>query len=102
MPCFQPPFILDILPDIFGLLQQIFTTNGTALEENFYLRLFLSNLLIKCKQTVLLFKESKEKIFESTTRARRSLSMKSLILSHMLFELKAEFPVFFSIVHCKL
>ena len=47
----------------------------------------------KCKQTVRLFKDAKEKIFDETSAERRSLTKLSLIFSHMLAELKALFPM---------
>lgn len=88
----SPPFILDLLPDIYNLLNTIFTNDPNVLQTNLYLRLFISNLILKCKQTIKLFKSERDKIFEEGTSARRHLTMKSLIFSHMLSELKAEFP----------
>ena len=88
----SPPFILDILPDIYNLLNTIFTQEPAILHENLYLRLFLSNLTLKCKQTMRLFKSEKDKIFEESSSARRHLILKSLVFSHMLSELKAQFP----------
>lgn len=88
----SPPFILDILPDIYNLLNIILTNDPNILQENLYLRLFISNLTNTCKRTVRLFQNQKEKIFDATTNARRQLTMNSLIFSHMFSELKAEFP----------
>lgn len=65
---------------------------GKLFQDNLYLRLFVSNLTLKCKQTIKLFKSERERIFEEGTSARRHLTKNSLIFSHMLSELKAEFP----------
>lgn len=91
----SPPFILDILPDTYQQLRMVFKRyedNIAFLNENEYFRLFIENLMNKCKQTVRLFKEAKEKIYDETSPARRSLTKLSLIFSHMLAELKAMFP----------
>uniref|UniRef100_A0A1I8BLQ3 E3 ubiquitin-protein ligase CBL n=1 Tax=Meloidogyne hapla TaxID=6305 RepID=A0A1I8BLQ3_MELHA len=88
----SPPFILDILPDIYNLLNIILTNDSNILQNNLYLRLFISNLTNTCKRTVRLFQNQKEKIFDEGTTARRQLTMNSLIFSHMFSELKAEFP----------
>uniref|UniRef100_A0A914D0M0 E3 ubiquitin-protein ligase CBL n=1 Tax=Acrobeloides nanus TaxID=290746 RepID=A0A914D0M0_9BILA len=88
----SPPFILDILPDTYRHLNIIFNADPTILQHNLYLQLFMSNLHHKCKQTAKIFKEERDKVFEESSNARRQLTMKSLIFSHMLSELKAEFP----------
>ena len=62
------------------------------LNANEFFRIFIDNLMNKCKQTVRLFKDSKDKIFDETSSERRSLTKLSLIFSHMLAELKALFP----------
>lgn len=43
-------------------------------------------------QTMKLFKEDRERIYDERSGARRNLTKLSLIFSHMLAELKAEFP----------
>lgn len=91
----SPPFILDILPDTYQHLRAIFKKyedNIAFLNDNEYFRLFVENLLNKCKQTIRLFKDAKEKIYDETSTFRRSLTKLSLIFSHMLAELKALFP----------
>lgn len=42
-----------------------------ALGENEYFRVFMENLLKKTKQTVSLFKEGKEKMYEETSQPRQ-------------------------------
>lgn len=88
----SPPCILDILPDIYNILDVIFGAEPDILQHNTYLQLFIENLYLKCKQTARLFKEERAKIFEENSKARRSLTMKSLIFSHMLAELQSQFP----------
>ena len=91
----SPPFILDILPDTYQHLRIIFKRyedNIAFLNDNEYFRIFVENLMNKCKQTTRLFKEAKEKIYDETSTYRRSLTKLSLIFSHMLAELKALFP----------
>uniref|UniRef100_A0A183BMI8 E3 ubiquitin-protein ligase CBL n=1 Tax=Globodera pallida TaxID=36090 RepID=A0A183BMI8_GLOPA len=88
----SPPFILDILPDIYNLLNSILANEPAILQENLYLRLFISNLTLKCKQTIKLFKTYRDQIFEEGTSGRRHLIKNSLIFAHMLSELKAQFP----------
>ncbi|MCP9266258.1 E3 ubiquitin-protein ligase CBL [Dirofilaria immitis] len=88
----SPPFILDILPDTYHQLSTIISKNPNVLKDNAYLALFLENVQSKCKQTMKLFKEDREKIYDERSGARRNLTKLSLIFSHMLAELKAEFP----------
>uniref|UniRef100_A0A914VF32 E3 ubiquitin-protein ligase CBL n=1 Tax=Plectus sambesii TaxID=2011161 RepID=A0A914VF32_9BILA len=90
----SPPFILDILPDTYQQLTTIYQKTETAhdLKDNVYLKIFLDNLQAKCKQTIKLFKEEREKIYDERSAARRNLTKLSLLFSHMLAELKAEFP----------
>ena len=46
----------------------------------------------KCKNTIKLFKEGKERMFEESSHYRRNLTKLSLVFSHMLAELKALYP----------
>ncbi len=91
----SPPFILDILPDTYQHLRNVFKKyedNVSFLNDNEYFRLFVENLMAKCKQTIRLFRDAKEKIYDESSTFRRSLTKLSLIFSHMLAELKAMFP----------
>lgn len=91
----SPPFILDILPETYQHLRKIFKNYETQLDflnDNDYFKIFMENLMNKCKQATQLFKEAKEKIYDETSSHRRSLTKLSLIFSHMLAELKALFP----------
>uniref|UniRef100_A0A0N5AUH3 E3 ubiquitin-protein ligase CBL n=1 Tax=Syphacia muris TaxID=451379 RepID=A0A0N5AUH3_9BILA len=88
----SPPFILDILPDTYQHLSLIFLNEPNSLSDNPYLQLFIENVQVKCKKTLKLFKERRDQIFNERSAERRNLTKLSLIFSHMLAELKAEFP----------
>ncbi|KAK6031522.1 CBL proto-oncogene, SH2-like domain protein, partial [Ostertagia ostertagi] len=105
----SPPFILDILPDIYT---QVLPLGELPFWDNYYMQIFLENVQQKCKQegielkpcenasdtkdafgrpkVLRLFKTNS--IFEEQSQERRTLTKLSLVFSHMLFELKAEFP----------
>ena len=91
----SPPFILDLLPDTYQHLRLIYNKHDdklNTLNENEYFRVFIENLMNKCKATIKLFKEGKEKMFDENTHYRRNLTKLSLVFSHMLAELKAIYP----------
>ncbi|KAF3705860.1 E3 ubiquitin-protein ligase CBL [Channa argus] len=91
----SPPFILDLLPDTYQHLRTILSRYEGKIEilgENEYFRVFMENLSNKTKQTMSLFKEAKERMYEENSQPRRNLTKLSLIFSHMLAELKAIFP----------
>ena len=91
----SPPFILVILPDTYQHLRLIYTKyedNMVALNNEEYFKVFIENLMRKCKQAIKLFKEGKDKMFDENSHYRRNLTKLSLVFSHMLSELKALFP----------
>ncbi|XP_063293182.1 E3 ubiquitin-protein ligase CBL [Pelobates fuscus] len=91
----SPPYILDLLPDTYQHLRTIMSRYEGKMEtlgENEYFRVFMENLLKKTKQTISLFKEGKERMYEENSQPRRNLTKLSLIFSHMLAELKGIFP----------
>lgn len=91
----SPPFILDILPDTYQHLRSIYgkdNNNEETLKDNEYFKIFVNNLMRKCKSTIRLFKESREQMYDAQSHGRRNLIKLSLVFSHMLAELKAEFP----------
>uniref|UniRef100_T1IWL0 E3 ubiquitin-protein ligase CBL n=1 Tax=Strigamia maritima TaxID=126957 RepID=T1IWL0_STRMM len=91
----SPPFILDILPDTYQHLRLIYAKyedKMQVLNENEYFKVFIENLMRKCKQAIKLFKEGKERMFDENSHYRRNLTKLSLVFSHMLSELKAVFP----------
>ncbi|XP_053547331.1 E3 ubiquitin-protein ligase CBL [Bombina bombina] len=91
----SPPYILDLLPDTYQHLRTIMSRYEGKMEilgENEYFRVFIENLMKKTKQTISLFKEGKERMYEENSQPRRNLTKLSLIFSHMLAELKGIFP----------
>ncbi|XP_018598140.1 E3 ubiquitin-protein ligase CBL-like isoform X2 [Scleropages formosus] len=91
----SPPYILDLLPDTYQHLRTILSRYEGKMEmlgENEYFRVFMENLAKKTKQTISLFKEGKERMYEENSQPRRNLTKLSLIFSHTLAELKAVFP----------
>nr|XP_033773625.1 E3 ubiquitin-protein ligase CBL [Geotrypetes seraphini] len=91
----SPPYILDLLPDTYQHLRTIMSRYEVKMEtlgENEYFRVFMENLLKKTKQTISLFKDGKERMYEENSQPRRNLTKLSLIFSHMLAELKGIFP----------
>ncbi|XP_077448201.1 E3 ubiquitin-protein ligase CBL-like isoform X2 [Stigmatopora argus] len=91
----SPPYILDLLPDTYQHLRTILSRYESRMDmlgENEYFRVVMDNLTNKTKQTMSLFKEAKERMYEENSQPRRNLTKLSLIFSHMLAELKAIFP----------
>ncbi len=91
----SPPFILDILPDTYQHLKLVYSKYEDRLHllnDNEYFKIFIENLMNKCKKTIKLFKDGKEKMFDEASHYRRNLTKLSLVFSHMLAELKAVFP----------
>ncbi|XP_046583735.1 E3 ubiquitin-protein ligase CBL-B-like isoform X2 [Haliotis rubra] len=91
----SPPFILDILPDTYQHLRLICSKHDDKLQtlnECEYFRIFIENLMSKCKNTIKLFREGRDKIFDENSHFRRNLTKLSLVFSHMLAELKAIYP----------
>ena len=91
----SPPFILDLLPDTYYHIVAIFEKHEGKIEtlQNCdYFKIFIENLMNKCKKTLKLFKDGKEKMCDEHSHYRRNLTKLSLVFSHMLAELKAIFP----------
>ncbi|CAH8655528.1 unnamed protein product [Schistosoma guineensis] len=91
----SPPYILDTIPDIYEKLQRIianYEENYDVLSEIEYFQIYISTLIEKSKQTISLFKNSKEKIFDINSDARFRLIKLSLVYSHLLNDLEALFP----------
>lgn len=92
------PFILDILPECYKHLRLIIAKYNTCdnlehvIKDNDYSRIFIENLQSRCKLTLNLFKDAKEKMFDERSKARHDLTTNTLVFSHMLAELKAIFP----------
>lgn len=69
----SPPYILDLLPDTYQHLRTILSRYEGKVEilgENEYFRVVIENLTNKTKQTMSLFKEAKERMYEENSQAR--------------------------------
>ena len=90
----SPPFLLDILPDTYTHLKGICSrySDLEVLNNNEYFRIFIENLMKKCKQAEKYFHDGKEQMYDENSACRRNLTKLSLVFSHMLLELRAIFP----------
>lgn len=92
----SPPFILDILPEIYTHLKLIHQkyelTKIYPEDDNEYSQVFLKNLQSRCKQTLKLFKEAKDEMFDEESDHRHKLTRHTLVFNHILSELRAIFP----------
>lgn len=69
----SPPYILDLLPDTYQHLRTILSRYEGKMEtlgDNEYFRVFMENLTKKTKQTISLFKDGKERMFEENSQPR--------------------------------
>ncbi len=69
----SPPYILDLLPDTYQHLRTILSRHEGKMEtlgDNEYFRVFMENLTKKTKQTISLFKEGKERMYEENSQPR--------------------------------
>jgi len=88
----SPPFILEILPETYQHLKLIHTNRSYPTNDNEYSLVFLRNLQNRCKQTLKLFKEAREEMFDEESDYRHKLTRNTLVFNHILSELKAIFP----------
>ncbi|XP_062394959.1 E3 ubiquitin-protein ligase CBL-C isoform X1 [Sardina pilchardus] len=94
----SPPYLPDLVTETATLLTDMWAPyRGPVVgipraDEGEYLRVHVKHLLYKTDRAVLLFKEGREKMFEETSSCRRNLTKLSLLLSHMLCEMRALFP----------
>lgn len=85
----SPPYILDLLPDTYQHLRTILSRYEGKMEtlgENEYFRVFMENLTKKTKQTISLFKEGKERMYEENSQPRWVMSPIGLLpcyLTHL-------------------
>lgn len=90
----SPPFLLDILPDTYTHLKEICgrCEDLEVLNNNEYFRVFIENLMKRCKEAEKYFHDGKEQMYDENSVYRRNLTKLSLVFSHMLLELHAIFP----------
>uniref|UniRef100_A0A1I8J1G3 E3 ubiquitin-protein ligase CBL n=1 Tax=Macrostomum lignano TaxID=282301 RepID=A0A1I8J1G3_9PLAT len=77
----SPPYLPDTIPDTAEYINSIvskYNENYQNLSENDYFPLFIHTLISRCKQTVRLFKEAKERMFDETSEYRQQLTKLSL------------------------
>lgn len=91
----SPPYLLDILPDLYETLQAIvsrYQNDCSALYEIDYFRIFVHSLIQRSEHTVRLFRETGDSMFDSQSLARHRLAKSALVFSHLLHDLRALFP----------
>lgn len=92
----SPPFILEIVPETYQHLKLIHTKYDSShkypVNDSEYSQVFLQNLQARCKQTLKLFKDAKDEMFNEESDFRHKLTRHTLVFNHILSELKAIFP----------
>ncbi|CAF0919005.1 unnamed protein product [Didymodactylos carnosus] len=91
----SPPYMLDILPDIYQTLKQILLNYDGRLDilnDIDYFPIFMENLIDKCSKTTDCFKRAGNSIYDEQSSYRKHLTILSLYFSHILTELKSLFP----------
>lgn len=89
----SPPFILEILPETYQHLKLIQTKyDSQPINDNDYSQLFLKNLQNRCEQTLKLFKDAKDEMYDEESEYRHKLTRNTLVFNHILSELRAIFP----------
>lgn len=91
----SPPYIIDIIPDIcqmLAIIQSTYENKMHVLNNIEYFNVFSRNLLDKLTKLVDLFKQAGKRIYDETSDERARLTKYTLILSHMLAEIKSMFP----------
>lgn len=91
----SPPYIIDILPDICQVLNVIHATYESkfhVLENIEYFCVMSRNLLEKLQGIIELFKMAGKRIYDERSEERAKLTKFTLLLSHMLAEMKSLFP----------
>ena len=87
----SPPYLLEILPECYRHLYNILDNNTSASDVD-YIRVFLLNMITKCKRVKQLFSDAKDKMYDEKSQARRDLTRFALVFSHMFYELKSLYP----------
>lgn len=92
----SPPFILEILPETYQHLKLIHikydSESKYPTNDNQYSQVFLKNLQTRCEQTLKLFKDAKDEMFDEKSKHRHKLTRHTLVFNHIISELKAIFP----------
>ncbi|CAI4223949.1 unnamed protein product [Auanema sp. JU1783] len=86
----SPPFIVDIVKDMYLHLSSIVSHDVSVVLNNDYLKAFLINFNHKAKDTLKAFRSNG--IGNEGSAERKVVIKLSIIFSNMLFELKEYFP----------
>lgn len=90
----SPPYMLDILPDLYQILKEILTNYEERLHllnDIEYFRIFLDNLIELCTKTIDCFKHAGHHMCDEQSNYRKDFTKLSLYFSHNLTELKSLF-----------
>jgi hypothetical protein len=90
----SPPYMLDILPDLYQTLREIINNYDDRLHilnDIEYFRIFIDNLIEQCTKTIDCFKRAGHHMYDEQSTQRKYLIKLSLYFSHNLAELKSLF-----------
>ena len=90
----SPPYMLDILPDLYQTLREIinkYDDNIYILNDIEYFRIFVDNIIEQCTKTIDCFKRAGHHMYDEHSTYRKYLTKLSLYFSHNLAELKSLF-----------
>jgi E3 ubiquitin-protein ligase CBL len=90
----SPPYILDILPELYQILREIINNYEDRLHilnDIEYFRIFIDNLIEQCTKTIECIKHAGHHIYDEQSIYRKYLTKFSLYFSHNLTELKSLF-----------
>ncbi|CAF0912408.1 unnamed protein product [Adineta steineri] len=90
----SPPYMLDILPDLYQTLREIINNYDDRLHilnDIDYFRIFIDNLIEQCTKTTDCFKRAGHHMYDEQSTHRKYLTKLSLYFSHNLAELKSLF-----------
>ncbi|CAF3891899.1 unnamed protein product [Rotaria magnacalcarata] len=90
----SPPYMLDILPDLYQTLREIMNNYDDRLHilnDIDYFRIFIDNLIDQCTKTIDCFKRAGHHMYDEQSTYRKHLTKLSLYFSHNLAELKSLF-----------
>ena len=90
----SPPYMLDILPDLYQMLREIINNYEERLHilnEIEYFPIFINNLIELCTKTIECFKRAGHHMYDEQSTYRKHFIKLSLYFSHNLAELKSLF-----------
>jgi E3 ubiquitin-protein ligase CBL len=90
----SPPYMLDILPDLYQTLKEIimnYEERLNILNDIEYFRIFIDNLIEQCTKIIECFKHAGHNMCDEESIYRKDFIKFSLYFSHNLIELKSLF-----------